>query len=61
MKKSKPINEMTKEEHESYSHTPETELSVMVCRAKEKEEYVQLKDFLQVNWDIVLWLKVGTL
>jgi len=49
MKKSKPINEMTKEELESYSHTPETELSVMVCRAKEKEEYVQLKDFLQVN------------
>lgn len=49
MKKSKPINEMNKDELEQYQHRPETELAILVCRAKEKGEYAELKDYLQVE------------
>lgn len=49
----KRINDMTKEELEKYHHTPETELSLMVCRAKERNEYAHLKDFLQVMHNLL--------
>ncbi|KAH3819686.1 poly [ADP-ribose] polymerase tankyrase-like [Dreissena polymorpha] len=44
---SKKVSEMSVEELEKYSHTPSTELSIMVGRAKERGEYGTLKDFLQ--------------
>ncbi|XP_045164376.2 uncharacterized protein LOC123528608 [Mercenaria mercenaria] len=44
---SKKLHEMSKEELDKYQHTPETELSLMVCRAKDRNEYAQLKDYLQ--------------
>lgn len=49
MKKSKPINEMSKDELEQYQHHPETELAILVCKGKEKGEYAELKDYLQVK------------
>ena len=45
---SKSIKEMSKEELESYRHTPETELSVLVCRAAETDRYADLKNQLEV-------------
>ena len=45
---SKSVKEMSKEELESYRHTPETELSVLVCKAAETDSYADLKDQLEV-------------
>ena len=44
----KSVREMSVEEIESYRHTPETELSVLVCKAAETDTYADLKDYLEV-------------
>ena len=46
----KSVKDMSKEELESYRHTPETELSVLVCAAAETDTYATLKDYLEVNY-----------
>ncbi|XP_060595368.1 uncharacterized protein LOC132749572 [Ruditapes philippinarum] len=45
---SKKFDKMTKEELDKYHHTPETELSLLVCRATDRNDYAQLKEYLQV-------------
>ena len=48
LQNSKSVKEMSKQELESYRHTPETELSVLVCKAAETDSYADLKDYLEV-------------
>jgi hypothetical protein len=47
---SKKFDKMTKEELDKYHHTPETELSLLVCRATDRNDYAQLKEYLQVAY-----------
>ena len=46
----KSVKDMSKEELETYRHTPETELSVLVCAAAETDTYASLKDYLEVSY-----------
>ena len=47
----KSVKDMSKEELETYRHTPETELSVLVCAAAETDTYASLKDYLEVSYE----------
>lgn len=45
----KLVSEMSRSELEQYKHSPETELSALVCQACESGEYGLLRDYLRVS------------
>lgn len=51
MEAEKLVSEMSRSELEQYKHSPETELSALVCQACESGQYGLLRDYLRILWD----------
>ncbi|XP_052062614.1 nuclear factor NF-kappa-B p100 subunit-like [Mytilus californianus] len=47
----KLVSEMTRSELEQYKHSPETELTALVCQACESGDFSLLTDYLRILWD----------
>ncbi|VDI22838.1 Hypothetical predicted protein [Mytilus galloprovincialis] len=47
----KLVSEMTRSELEQYKHSPETELTALVCQACESGDFNLLTDYLRILWD----------